>query len=797
VGAAIAILTAVVLLAMGSGLLGWTTPLPERWMDFDALYRRDVEPFPSFSDFTPIAVDWPRDVTLARELHAGRLPGWNPLSACGAPLWADQDGPFFPLKLPFYAYPSLRTYRLFLALRLFAAGLGAYFLARYRGRRQVAALVAAATFALSGALIEAVPFGSFSPLCVLPWVLLAALTIADRHDSISAAAGAAAIGVSASGGHPPMIAMICAAFAVALLAQVASDRGSTHRAAALGWGVAALLLGLLLAAPSLFPLAELARLSTSYKARPVGETAWAYALSVSRNALPLAWFAPSLLAAVRPLIGTVHSAAAVLGVTTLALAVGGVLRRGLDAPLACVLVFGIALATAPPGLGWVGDLPALHFVLPYYAWALVALPLTQAAGTAVEEFPSLAGRRAVCIGLAVAWIGLVSLVWVADVHSSLGASLLRSTWREVVAAPAGMLRLAWPPLCATVAVGACAALRRTRFAALSGGGLGVVAAAELLLLWPTWLQHPTSSVLDAEPSPAVRFLQQQLAGGTFRGMAIPPEVGLPMTPLQYGIRDLRGYSPLPVGRYEQYVLTSGAAASRLVLQTIPVVPSPLIDRAAVRYIATSRGGSEAAPRLHDDPQLPLAYADDHVAIYENRAALARARIAHRALPVADADAARRALESLAQRRGPAGERERDTDVVVEPAASGAVVPTLAAAQRAETVHLIDDPDPDVVIADVDLDAPGLVVVADTYYPGWSATVDGAPTPIFPADLLFRAVYAPAGRHRVELRYAPRSFTYGGWAALAAAIVCGALVQGGRRARRRSRTSHAGAAADPD
>jgi hypothetical protein len=47
-----------------------------------------------------------------------------------------------------------------------------------------------------------------------------------------------------------------------------------------------------------------------------------------------------------------------------------------------------------------------------------------------------------------------------------------------------------------------------------------------------------------------------------------------------------------------------------------------------------------------------------------------------------------------------------------------------------------------------------LVVADTWWPGWQATLDGLPATIFRADALVRAVRWPAGRHVLEMRYRP-------------------------------------------
>ena len=56
--------------------------------------------------------------------------------------------------------------------------------------------------------------------------------------------------------------------------------------------------------------------------------------------------------------------------------------------------------------------------------------------------------------------------------------------------------------------------------------------------------------------------------------------------------------------------------------------------------------------------------------------------------------------------------------------------------------------------------PGTLVLLDSYYPGWRAFVDGGETEIRNANFAFRAVRVPAGRHRVDFVYRPRSFYAG-------------------------------------
>jgi hypothetical protein len=66
--------------------------------------------------------------------------------------------------------------------------------------------------------------------------------------------------------------------------------------------------------------------------------------------------------------------------------------------------------------------------------------------------------------------------------------------------------------------------------------------------------------------------------------------------------------------------------------------------------------------------------------------------------------------------------------------------------------------------EVDVETRGsrnaLLFLADSYYPGWEALVDGRPAPIYRADYLFRAVPVPSGEHRVRFLFQPESFALG-------------------------------------
>ena len=56
--------------------------------------------------------------------------------------------------------------------------------------------------------------------------------------------------------------------------------------------------------------------------------------------------------------------------------------------------------------------------------------------------------------------------------------------------------------------------------------------------------------------------------------------------------------------------------------------------------------------------------------------------------------------------------------------------------------------------------PSFLVTSDLYYPGWRATLDGAPAQLFRADYALRGVQVPSGRHRLRFEFTPKTFYYG-------------------------------------
>ncbi|MHB0876552.1 MAG: YfhO family protein, partial [Anaerolineae bacterium] len=196
---------------------------------------------------------------------------------------------------------------------------------------------------------------------------------------------------------------------------------------------------------------------------------------------------------------------------------------------------------------------------------------------------------------------------------------------------------------------------------------------------------------------------------------------------------------LPVTTYAGSVgLTAGTAGP------VTIEGMSLVNEAVGTGVAVPLGGG----------LVPVHYGD--VKVYEFADTLPRAYFADCVTHVASADDA---LESLS---APNFDPRLRTII----AADGEdACPAGAAVQPAAVVGYA----PESVTVMVNAPAAGYLVLLDSYFPGWSATVDGEAVAIVRANYTFRAVPVVAGRHTVTFSYRPKSLLLGtagsaaGWA----------------------------------
>jgi hypothetical protein len=192
------------------------------------------------------------------------------------------------------------------------------------------------------------------------------------------------------------------------------------------------------------------------------------------------------------------------------------------------------------------------------------------------------------------------------------------------------------------------------------------------------------------------------------------------------------------------------------------VRQAVFDRLSVSYLISDR--------VEPEPPWPVMAEGisngSKFVIQRNPSALPRAYVVPRATVVPEGE-----LLALSYLR----ETDPRESVVMNDDPLGQLAPGARQSFKAAAWTSID---PDHRLLEVTTEAPGLLVVADSWMPGWTARVDGLPVPILRGNHAQRVIplHHP-GRHTIAMDYWPPGFTLGcaitGVSAMAwALLLCG-------------------------
>ncbi len=203
------------------------------------------------------------------------------------------------------------------------------------------------------------------------------------------------------------------------------------------------------------------------------------------------------------------------------------------------------------------------------------------------------------------------------------------------------------------------------------------------------------------------------------------------------------------------------------------VRQAVLDRMSVEYLVSDR--------LETDPGWPVAaegtWRGARFVIQRNPSAVPRAYVVGRAAIVPDGDSF---TPDQFRRSDPRVSVLMDVDPFRD-------LP--AGPRQPFTRAKWTSTDPDHPVLRVTTGFPGLLVVADTWMPGWTAKVDGVSAPILRGNGCQRVIPLPwPGRHTIALDYWPPGFTAGtavtAFSVVAWLIACGVVAISRHRARRR-------------
>ena len=225
----------------------------------------------------------------------------------------------------------------------------------------------------------------------------------------------------------------------------------------------------------------------------------------------------------------------------------------------------------------------------------------------------------------------------------------------------------------------------------------------------------------------------------------------PNTGLIHNFDHVLGYNPL---RLEAVTKAVGAGDSiaewrnRRFTPLFPSYRSVLADMLGLRFIAVPIPIEQVDTRLRPGDLTLVARTKDAY-IYENVRALPRAMFVSRWM-TANFD------ELIETGRWPSNFDPRTTVLLNAPPIANAVNAT--SIRSLETVAMAN-----VIMSiyrnthvEIEVSAPqdGFVILNGVWHPWWRAAVDGKSTDILRANVLFRAVQVPAGRHKVQFDFEP-------------------------------------------
>jgi hypothetical protein len=755
--------------------------------------------------------------TFVRTVSSGCWPLWDPWVAFGQPMLAQPDTQvLYPFTWLNFVLPPDIAYTIFLFAHLVLSGTGLFRLARVLGAGRGGGFVAAAIWMLSGPFLSlANVWHHFAGAAWMPWVLeaveRACLSGGRPRDVLR---WGLLTGLQVLAGSADMAAMT-ALVASALVARhlVSPGAGPSSRLRVAGAAVGALALGLGWSAALWVPTLAVARHSTRWSLPASTQEFWSlHPLSLLQLGLPLfvvdlplkTEWRQALFEGREPFLESLYvglPALALAGVGILARARRSLLLAGI-AVLSCLVAIGRHTFFHAGAVRLVPFLALLRF--PQKAMVLVALAVALLAGLGYEACSRSdfwKSRWGLVAGLGMAaGATAAALAGVLVGAEPLGQAVLRPA-REAGAPYAQLLA----PVAAQLVAATVSAVALLLLAGLAAGGraparasavaIGLLAVASLVAAHRTL--HPTAPrELFAMRSPVLQVLRGSLdarlltynygavpgssqrylgsrnsllvdalpRGWSYRaGVAYGLEQYLP-APMaaRYGVfgsfdLDIRGLYPRELDELTRLMW---------VLDEAPGARIRLLQLGSVSYVVARH--TEGLEGLLEIARFQTVYAQP-IRVFRVPDPLPRSYVVDGVRVASEGD-------SLAALMDPRFDFRRE---VLLSEGLPARVPDEGSPGESRLLAYL----PDRVEMQVSARRAAVVVLVDSFDPGWRAWVDGEPARVLRANVAFRAVAVAPGQHRVEMRYRPRGVLVGfGLSAMTALVTLAVVIVAWRGSR---------------
>jgi len=658
--------------------------------------RVRLMPWAENPEFGSLAINWAENLYFASQLRSGRLPLWDPYTGGGSPTIDNgQSRPFNPFRVPFYLFPISWVYSLTLLVGLVFGGIGAYLWLSRQGLSPAALTLGTGLFILNPWALERLVLTDSAAYFILPWCILT-LEQAVWRDWPSIARAVLCFVLLGHSGHPEMSLIVAVVAAlISLFDQKKQEDNQTdfgENAKTIGV-VGALTFACLTVL--WLPLLRLLVIGDIYKkhATFIYESSWK-----SLVALPSNMFIAPTIGAL--LACTPHAWKRISKVwVTFFIAVVLVL---FPLPL---------IGTLPSRLLCYLGLPT--FYLKGVFWASLAFLVPHGL-----DAHRTSKKRAAIVAFLI------------------GASLLAFTVWQYGTIPIGRRDVSAFPILAffLFALGLLAFVifrtSRGRFFTLL---MSVIVLAPLAfplsinkLLWNT-VDFKTNSVVEwlKTNRPSERTISVHASPAP----AIPPNLGQ-----AYGVRCAEIVSVVFLNNYWSMFHHSRALPTAIYFDFLSVDAFSQMGASVVLL-----------PNNASSSGLDLLIKGTWFSAYSIPGAHGRLYFAERASHYKPGTNFPSQILSLGQ--------ETDAVAVVEDMGNPvpAVIPEIPSGKGKATFERdeIDD-----VLVRTECPLEGLLVLRDSWYPGWMAFIDGKRAPVLRINGCFRGVVVPAGGHEVRFVYRP-------------------------------------------
>jgi hypothetical protein len=693
-----------------------------------------------YIDNTPAVLEEPYLEFKNRSFSDGIFPLWNPHQACGLPFFANgQPVVLFPLTFLQYLISERYSWDVFIILEIFLAGLFTFLFVRVLNYPFLSATFSAIAYMFSGPIITWMVNVGTNTSVFLPFVLLCTEKIIKYRNIKWVIIEALIIGLLILSGHPEHVFFACLTSLIYFILRLIFLREtSLNKFRVLKLTSFASLLGILLSAIFLIPFIEYVFYGWTAHHEKIG------LISEEKISQAITILIPYFFQNV--LLTNDYQRAGWLGgyigmmVTLLALL--GIFKKddqknniifGVIAGFIIMKCYGIWI------VNWIGYLPifdkmrySLHYTQDFaFAMAIVS-------GIGLQRLIEL--KRSLTDILISSFVLTLIIISYLLYHGENPNVFQASMY-------------AFGILVLLVMIGYF-----IRFNKKVSFLLVILLVLELFYLMP----KEYAPKYDAfSRVPYIDFLKKQKP--LMRSYGILWAFS-PNTATGYGIDDLGIYEGLFIKRYVDYAKTfidPGSFKDFPTLRTsLPTYHSPFLDLLNVGYIIGPHEVEKDLNLSHAE----LIYSRE-VKIFKRPTVFPRAFVAHNIIFAVDQKGAMRSMRENAH--------DLRNTVIIEDAIDPSEKAYFKPSKLADTsdVKIVEYKSNRVKIK-AKLQHPGVLVLSDTYYPGWKVSVDGRKQKIYIADLCLRGVPLDKGDHIVEFHYKPFSFLLGMWISLSTCIVIG-------------------------